>query len=75
MDEKKSSVYDGNNLLARQAVKEELKKLKRENTPVARYDKESGSVYMEHSDGTRETVGGRLREGRYSEQYDKKKKA
>ena len=38
---------------ARLAVKNELKKKRLLNQPIARFDPKSGKVYMEHADGTK----------------------
>lgn len=54
------------------AVKLEIEKKKAMDIPIALYDSETQSIYQENSDGTREVVAKRLREGRYSERISKK---
>lgn len=57
---------------AKAAVKIELEKKKAMDVPIAVYDRKTGIIYEENSDGTRSEVGKRLREGRYSERIAKK---
>lgn len=57
---------------AKAAVKIELEKKKAMDIPVALYDRKTGEIYEENSDGSRKVVGKRLREGRYSERIEKK---
>lgn len=64
--------YDMDVELARFAVKQELQKKQKLNQPIAKYDIKTQKVYLEKSDGTRQEVGGRLREGRLSERRKKK---
>lgn len=53
--------------LAQFAVTQELQRRKILNQPIAVYDPETQEVYLEYADGSRELVGHRLREGRFSE--------
>ena len=55
---------------ARLAVKNELKKKRLLNHPIARFDPKSGKVYMEHADGTKTLVGEAMKKGRYGKQAD-----
>lgn len=52
---------------ARLAVKTELQKKRARKQPIARFDAKTGTVYMEHSDGTSTVVGQAMKRGRYSE--------
>ena len=55
---------------ARLAVKNELKKKRLLNQPIARIDRKSGKVYREHAGGTKTLVGEAVRKGGYGKQVD-----
>lgn len=57
---------------ARLAVEIELKKKRALNQPIARFDKKTGEVYLENSDGTKTSFGYAMQKGRYSERYNSK---
>lgn len=51
----------------RLAVALELKKKRALNQPIARFDITTGSIFLEHGDGSRTIVGCAMKNGRYSE--------
>ncbi len=52
---------------ARLAVKEELRKKNRLQQPIAKFNLETGEVYMETRGGNKRVVGKAMQRGRYSE--------
>lgn len=54
---------------ARLAVEAELKKKRVLNQPIAKFDPQTGKVYMENADGTITVVGDAMKRGRYSERH------
>ena len=52
---------------ARLAVSSELKKKRALNQPIAKFDAKSGTIFLEHADGSKTIVGNAMTEGRYSE--------
>lgn len=56
---------------AQAAVRIEIEKQKALDNPVVVYDRKTGTVYHENSDGSRIAIGKRLKEGRYSERIGK----
>jgi hypothetical protein len=54
---------------ARLAVSAELKKKRALNQPIAKFDPQSGKVYLENSDGTTVQMGNAMKRGRYSERH------
>ena len=54
---------------ARLAVSTELQRKRAMNQPIAKFDKKTGRVYLENSDGTVKEIGRAMEQGRYSERY------
>lgn len=54
---------------ARLAVSTELQRKRAMNQPIAKFDKKTGRVYLENSDGTIKEMGRAMEQGRYSERY------
>lgn len=54
------------------AVKIELEKKKAMDMPITIYDRKSGEVHLENSDGTRSETRKVSKRGRYSERISKK---
>lgn len=52
---------------ARLAVSTELQRKRAMNQPIAKFDKKTGKVYMQNSDGSKTEFGSALQRGRYSE--------
>lgn len=52
---------------ARLAVSTELQRKRAMNQPIAKFDKKTGRVYLENSDGTVKEIGRAMEQGRYSE--------
>lgn len=54
---------------ARLAVAAELKKKRILKQPIAKFDPQTGNVYMENGDGSITVVGKAMKRGRYSERH------
>lgn len=58
--------------LAAEAVRLELEKKKALDIPIVIFDSKTQKIYKEYSNGHREEIADRLREGRYSERFAEK---
>ena len=52
---------------ARLAGSTDLQRKRAMNQPIAKFDKKTGRVYLENSDGTVKEIGRAMEQGRYSE--------
>lgn len=55
---------------ANAAVKMAIEKKRIMNTSIILYDRKTGQIYKENSDGSRSVIGERIRKGRYSERVN-----
>ena len=51
------------------AVSTELQRKRAMKQPIAKFDKKTGRVYLENSDGTVKEIGRAMEQGRYSKRY------
>ena len=67
----KTNIPDDSSVVrnARLAVSAELKKKRALNQPIAKFDAKSGTIFLEHPDGSKQVVGNAMTKGRYSERY------